>query len=315
MRMSFFGFGASALVVAACGGGPEPRLVDTLPNDADGGSGGASSVLGSATVATDGGGIFRESGCTAEATNFVYVLSSSEVLYRFAPDRRVFQEIGPLGCQTSMEPNSMAVDRNAVAWVNYFDSSLSRGALYRVSTADGSCLGLAASLSGDWAQVGMGYSVDGPGSTTETLYVASTNGGVLGYLDASGQVQPLGSFTGSLAGKSAELTGTGDGRLFGFFRTTPVEIAQVYESSGGATATTEHALSTVETPSDWAFSFWGGKFYLYTWASGQASTNVNAYDPTSGAVDPSYMTDIGFDIIGAGVSTCAPTSTQPRSAE
>src|SRR5580658_5928878 len=65
MRMSFFGFGASALVVAACGGGPEPRLVDTLPNDADGGSGGASSVLGSATVATDGGGIFRESGCTA----------------------------------------------------------------------------------------------------------------------------------------------------------------------------------------------------------------------------------------------------------
>jgi hypothetical protein len=32
---------------------------------------------------------------------------------------------------------------------------------------------------------------------------------------------------------------------------------------------------------------------------------VTDYDPSTGKVDTTYMTGIGFDIVGAGVSTCA----------
>ena len=60
-----------------------------------------------------------------------------------------------------------------------------------------------------------------------------------------------------------------------------------------------------QTPLDWAFSFWGGHFYLYT--SQQMGTTVTDYDPSSGSINPSFMPNIGFDIVGAGVSTCAPT--------
>jgi hypothetical protein len=302
MRSLILLLAASAV---ACSGGN--NLFPDTTGDIDGGG---HATFRASIGGGSGGAAAAGSGCTVEATNFAYVLSSANVLYSFAPDKKAFKEIGPLGCNTTMQPNSMAIDRNAVAWVNYMDQPSGVGALYKVSTTDGSCIGRVASLTGAWFQVGMGYSVAGPGATTETLYVASTNTGMLGSVDAAGNIHGIGTFGGNLAGQSAELTGTGDGRLFGFFTTSPVIVVQVDKASG--TAASPQALGAVETPNDWAFSFWGGKFYLYTWAPGQASTNVNEYDPTSGAVDPSYMRDIGFDIVGAGVSTCAPTFPAPQ---
>ena len=32
------------------------------------------------------------------------------------------------------------------------------------------------------------------------------------------------------------------------------------------------------------------------------------YSPTAGTTDTAYMTNIGFRIVGAGVSTCAPVT-------
>ena len=69
-------------------------------------------------------------------------------------------------------------------------------------------------------------------------------------------------------------------------------------------------LAAVETPSAWAFSFWGGDFYLYTapdpLLEPDRTTNVTRYRPSDGSVDAAYMVNIGFRIAGAGVSTCAP---------
>jgi hypothetical protein len=64
-------------------------------------------------------------------------------------------------------------------------------------------------------------------------------------------------------------------------------------------------MTGLQVPTDWAFSFWGGHFYLYT--SQGAGTTVTDYNPNSGSVDLNFMPNIGFDIVGAGVSTCAPT--------
>jgi hypothetical protein len=214
----------------------------------------------------------------------------------------------------------MAIDRNANAYVNYVNTGLggdTAGALYKVSTNDASCSSAPVlNLSQGWFRIGMGYSTDGANTTNETLYIAATSGtgggsnaGLATVNLSANQVTPMGSFTGQLSGQNAELTGTGNARLFGFFTTTPVQIAEVDKSS--AATSNVKQLAGVETPAFWAFSFWGGKFYLYTCPdatfNSQRTSNVTEYDPQTNAVDTSYMTNVGFRIVGAGVSTCAPT--------
>jgi hypothetical protein len=282
------------------------------------GSGSSSGSFGSSSGGsdTDGG-----DGCSGQAADFVYVLSAENDLYSFAPDEKLFTKIGPLTCQTSMQPNSMAVDRNAVAYVNYVQSDPTTGAdtagaIFQVSTQDASCSsGQIMSLPNGWYRVGMGYSSNNAGSSAETLYVAgvgdtvSGGGTGLGLVDfGKNTVGPIGPFTGTLAGQNAELTGTGDGRLFGFFTTSPVRVAQIDKTNGSTQAPV--TMTGVQTPNDWAFSFWGGHFYLYT-SQGQGTGNgsdVTDYDPTTGSVNTTFMTGIGFDIVGAGVSTCAPVT-------
>jgi hypothetical protein len=299
-----------------------------------GGSGGSSS--GGSRAPVDGGGFgsFGDAavsppaneGCSGAATNFVYVLSIENDLYRFAPRAKLFSKIGRLGCRTTLTPNSMAVDHNAVAWVNYYDPSGSSqsGVLFRVSTADASCeASPAMTLPPTFFHVGMGFSTDFANPASETLYLAADNQGqnnrYLGKVAATGAVTSLALFspTQTYQTLDAELTGTGDGRLFAFFISLMPGVPgqPMYPSVGLVDKTTAAVQSPatmtgVKQPLDWAFSFWGGHFYLYT-SQGPGSGNgsdVTDYDPASGAVDSSYMTGIGFDIVGAGVSTCAPTT-------
>jgi hypothetical protein len=283
-------------------------------NGGGSGSGGGSSGASSSGTFGDGGGNSSNSSggsdCTGQAADYVYVLSAENDLYSFAPDKKVFTKIGPLGCTTSLSPNSMAVDRSATAYVNYVADDDSTGQIFQVSTTDASCTGPLMTMPSGWQRVGMGYSTNNAGSTAETLYVAGVGGGVgLGLVDFGIKtVGPIGPFTGSLAGQNAELTGTGDGRLYGFFTTAPVEVAEITKTNGSTQ--TPVPMTGVKVPNDWAFSFWGGHFYLYT-SQGQGTgngSNVTDYDPVGGTVNTTFMTAIGFDIVGAGVSTCAPTT-------
>lgn len=309
-----------AALVAACGNAnPTPFRL--------GGDAGVDDVQ---QVVTDGGARdiapipIRDAGPSSncsEAAQLVYVLSDRNELYSFRPNLRMFTRIGVLRCPTDMAPNSMAIDRNAVAWVNYVASGLGdeAGAIYRVNTTDASCTAAPAiNLPNGWFRLGMGFSTASADDTTETLFVTSTGDPFgaaslgLGRIDSTtNRLATVGPFTGSLRGASAELTGTGDGRLFGFFTTTPVQVAEINKTSGAIVDM--HPLPRVETPQAWAFSFWGGDFYLYTAPSALLgrTTNVTRYRPSDGSVDPAYMTDIGFRIVGAGVSTCAPIAPPP----
>ena len=285
------------------------------------GVGGANfTVTGVGGTSATGGG----NDCT-DAAKLIYVLSSDNELYSFNPLQKDFQKIGALGCNTSMSPNSMAVDRDAVAYVNYVESDPvlggdTAGSVFKVSTTDASCKPTPIKLISGWFRLGMGFSSDAAMGASEKLFVTGTGdvGGNtspgLGRIDlTTNSLVTLGQFTGKLAGQSAELTGTGDARLFGFFTTTPVEVAEINKGDQGGQAGTilnSKPLPKVETPAAWAFSFWGGDFYLYT-APDSASnpgrtTNVSRYRPSDGTTDPAYMTNIGFTIVGAGVSTCAP---------
>ncbi len=128
----------------------------------------------------------------------------------------------------------------------------------------------------------------------------------LGKIDLSTfTLSPIAQFSGDqkLVGQSAELTGTGDARLFGFFTTNPIRVAQIGKTGAKIT---DWPISSVPTPSAWAFSFWGGAFYLYTSADGMTNSTVTRFDPTTQQVDTSYVLTAPTVIDGAGVSTCAP---------
>ncbi|MCC6523644.1 MAG: hypothetical protein IT373_13395 [Polyangiaceae bacterium] len=297
----------AALGSGACSAGGDSRFGNDTGAGANGTGGGGGAIFTNTGGSGTGGGA---TGCSEQA-KLIYVLSDANDLYSFNPPAKQFQLIGQLGCNTAMAPNSMAVDRDAVAWVNYVETDPlfgdSAGAVFKVSTANASCEPTAAvNLPSGWFRMGMGFSTNGAESTDETLFVAGIGdlGGGTGLGSIQGSsLSNIGPFGSPLTGQNAELTGTGDGRLFGFFTTTPVQVAEIDKTDGGILSS--HALPTVPTPTAWAFSFWGGDFYLYTATDGTMS-NVTRYRPSDQSVDTSYMTNIGFRIVGAGVSTCAP---------
>lgn len=262
-----------------------------------GGSTGGGGTSGGAGVGGTGGA----AGCSA-ATQLVYVFTTANEIWSFDPPNKKFTKVATPDCPPG-SANSMAIDRDLVAWLNYI------GGIYRfdLKTKKG-CQASGINLPSGYSQVGMGFSTDAVGSTSETLYIDGIGGGGLAKVDlAAKSVIKLGNFANdpNLSGESAELTGTGDARLFGYFTTSPnVRVAELDKSNGNVLSDFE--LKGVSPPSDWAFSFWGGDFYLY--ASDGGNSHVVHYDPIKKTVDSAYVPDTGMTIIGAGVSTCAPTT-------
>ncbi len=290
------------IVCAACGGHPTQ-----FGNDGGGNDGspfvndGAVTFNDSGPPPGDGG-----SGCS-DAAKLVYVISTDNVLRSFDPATLQFVTIGTLNCPGNFSsPNSMAVSRDAVAYVNMSD-----GTLWKVSTQDASCQATTYQLGQLSRRIrGMGFSSDVANGTAETLYTCTANdstfsgGGLAKIALPSYALSLVGDYTSGLAGDECELTGTGAAQLFGFFATiSPPKLAQIDKTSGATPSPI--ALTGVNTTSAYAFSFWGGDFWFYTQGNGLGST-VTHYKY---ATDKSYSTavaDTGFVIVGAGVSTCAP---------
>jgi hypothetical protein len=199
----------------------------------------------------------------------------------------------------------MAVERAGNAWVNYSD-----GKLYEASTTDASCK--ATPFKADQFNIhlfGMGFATNGARTTDETLYVCDLAGTGVAKLDlATFQLDFLGGYGGALSGYGCELTGTGDGRLFGFFTTSPASLAEL--GTAPVAATGNVSLTGVTTGDAWAFSFWGGDFYLYSaipYDGNHPYSDVWRYRPSDGSITE-VMSNVGLRIVGAGVSTCAPTT-------
>lgn len=257
-----------------------------------------------------------DDGCSDEA-RLVYVLSLEGDLYSFAPADKKFTKVGPLSCPeiSGLTPISMAVGRDAIAWVNMRDTSnpfdlTPTGTLFKVDVKTGKCKPSA--VKGNIG--GMGFSVDAPSKTDETLYIVGgpnfTSSGLARVDLAAQKIVTVGKLPNFGQPTDLELTGTGDGKLYALLVAQPMGLSEVNKTSAQFAKATD--LSKVEEPQSpmFAFSFWGGDFYIYT-ATDTAptkTTNVTRYRPSDGSVDTTYMTNIGFHIVGAGVSTCAPTS-------
>lgn len=254
--------------------------------------------------------VFR-SDCPDAESLLVYVISDDYQLQSFNPDNGQFRTIGRITCpaQSGETPFSMAVDRKGTAYILFTDEKI-----YRVSTATAACIDTSyVPRQQNFARFGMGFATNSVGPT-ETLYVS-------GDPDNVGNGQPTGApglasldpstFKLTFVGvdsrlQSAELTGTGDGRLFAFYRDqtddTTSNIGEVRIDNGKIQG--ERHFATVDQGRGWAFAFWGGDFYMFHAPGG--TTTVTRWRPTDNSVATIATAPPGVRIVGAGVSTCAP---------
>ncbi len=290
------------LLILGCGTTSVTRFDDG--GKGEGGGSDASDPHGDASFSTDAA---AADDCS-DAAKLVYLFTDSANLYSFDPPNKKLTSLGQLSCPSSSSPNSMAVARDGSAYVNYAD-----GSIFKVDIKSLSCSSTAFKASG-WTTMGMGFSTNGTASKDETLYVAK----IVSTLGSSSELarvvlptmklETINTFSSTaFGGLSPELTGTGDGRLYGFFVDfvlgSAAKLAEVDKTN--ASALSNVTLSQITSVGAWAFSFWGGDFYLY-YASGVASSKVGRYRPSDKTfVD--YMTT-NVRIVGAGVSTCAPVT-------
>lgn len=229
----------------------------------------------------------------ADSVKQIFVLATDKALYRFYPDKLSFVRVGQVACPTSAGTFSMAIDRRGTAWVEYTD-----GRLFAVDTNNASCrvTSFRPGQTG-FETFGMGYSLNDDPSH-ETLYVAGVG---LAALDT--KTFDL-TFLGSLTYGRTELTGL-DKKLFAFSVSSGV-IAGLNKTNGETEVT--YRTSAVAERAAFAFAQWGGDFWVFT---GDQHSKVTQYSPTE---DKSTVAveDTGMLIVGAGSSTCAPTTKAPK---
>lgn len=259
--------------------------------------------------------------CTDEANKKVFVLvtdldSATRVshLMRFDPEALTYTDIGVVDCALDGDfLRSMAVDRNGTAWV-----STNRGALFTVDTNTASCR--ATGMETGQEQVrnfGMGFATIGD-TSAEQLFITAEGGW---WMDGIAYRRLLtidrSTLTLHLVGEleaptpaNMELTGTGDGRLFGMvldvrnLRNIIVSIEQLDPDTGSTLA---RQVVPFDPKSGFAFAQWGGHFWLFS-AAPDGSARVAEYDFAADAVVQTVDTPLTVTgtIVGAGVSTCAP---------
>ncbi len=277
----------------------------------------------------DVGGVASESGesgnvdeCPCEnVDDGIYVLHSTTPasVWFYDPPANDFTQVGMLGCPAPLgaTANSMAIDREGYAWINYYQLGLdNQGFIYRASLEDlGSCFDQGYTSDGDWFLLGMGYSVDVPDGSCDTLYLYKSDqyinnpnfvgGSELARWDeAASQLDVIGDADYPVA----ELSGTGDARLFGFatLEGGDTVLVELDKQDGSELASTP--LVGLEITNAFAFAFWGGDVYFFTETfSGSGSSKVTRldYDGTDGGGLDVVNADTGLHITGAGVSTCA----------
>lgn len=244
--------------------------------------------------------------CEVNGVELIYVVDSTNNLLSFDPQKLPgdpFKLVGTLSCDSAGSPFSMAVDRAGVAWVLY-----QSGKIYRVSILDAHCSpnGYAPGARGA-RTFGMGFVTDGPKATTEKLFVSADDSSqILARLDTSKTPPdwiPIGPITAKQT-RNPELTGTGEGKLFGYFPELGGGFVQeVDRTTGKALGSRMNLVANLDDIQAWAFAHWGGVFYIFTTAGG----NSAVYSIRRKTGEHALVRDhLPYRIVGAGVSTCAP---------
>jgi hypothetical protein len=289
----------NASSTSGSGGGTMALASSNTASSTSGGGGG----IGSGGSFTTGGGSGGSNGDCPDEVRNIYMIGDDGVLYTFDPSKLMVSALGAINCPPPANPGpvpakplSMAVDRQGIAWVLFDD-----GNIYHVDVKTVVCTasGYVPNQMG-FLTFGMGFVSDSPGSQSETLYVADYLGYGLCTIDTKTlKLSIVGSY-GAMPG-AGELTGTGDAKLYGFFA-TGVDIDELDKSTSKILSSTMPPNVSIGT--SWAFAFWGGDFWLFTNPNG--TSQITQYKPANGTATV-VKSNLPSNIVGAGVSTCAPT--------
>jgi hypothetical protein len=238
-----------------------------------------------------------EDDCVVTADGIYALARDGRELYLFDPGAQDFTYLGDLDCSAFGSPNSMGVGRDGVGYVRWSDDTV-----YEVDLTTLACQPSGyRPRSTSFGAFGMGYATDTAGTWRDKLYIA--NADTLARLDTSTwQLQTVGPMP-----SQSELTGNAAGELWAFFPLErPAAIARLSKSTGQP----EQILSLPNFPAPqdidaFAFAQWGGDFYLFVRTYGVGSS-TDILRVTAAGTMTTVASRIGVDIIGAGVSTCAP---------
>jgi hypothetical protein len=266
-----------------------------------------------------------ESGCAngqcvtdcAIGAELIYVVDVENTLLSFDPRTSAFARVGRLDCPAGptwprfgdgpATPFSMAVDRQAQAWVLF-----SSGEIFWVDTATANCRRSPFPPgSGGFELFGMAFVSDGADTQSETLHVVggpvdAIERGRLGTVDArASDVTYVAMLPAHDYG--AELTGNGNGELWAYWPGPNSSVARIDKFD--AFVEQEWPLPALRgQPAGWAFAHWGGQYFVFISESdgaGGVSSRVLRFDPVTGRTVVA-VEETGRRIVGAGVSTCAP---------
>ena len=244
---------------------------------------------------------FVNDACRQATTQLIYTVDQDGTFCSFDPTALTFSVIGKLSCPSLGSPFSMGVDQNAVAWVLY-----DTGEIFQVDTSNAACSSTSYAAGQDGLLTfGMSFMTNAT-TGADTLYVAGAS-----LMGASATTLATIAFpslalspVGSVALGWPELTGTGDGQLWGYFpsslsTTGSSLLAQLDPASGAQLATIPLPQLNSVGDQNFALKFYGGAFWLFL------GTSVYEIQRATGAFS-TPLPNSGHAVVGAGDSTCVP---------
>jgi hypothetical protein len=258
--------------------------------------------------------------CDPRAANLIYVVDSDYRLLSFDPrdNKNEFKVIGELKCPAAASwpqwgdpvatPFSMSIDRKPTAWVLY-----TSGEIFHVDTTNAMCKASTFQKGQAGFQLfGMGFVSDEPMGDSDTLFISGGAaddlvGGNLGKVDPTTlKVSSIGPLAMGIE-NSPELSGTGGAELYGYFPGTNRSMVARIDQKDGKHLKEWMLPGLGRRVTAWAFAHWGGRFYIFvsTDSGGMDVSTVKLFDPRDGSIKD-LLTNTGYRVVGAGVSTCAP---------
>ena len=232
----------------------------------------------------------------------IYTITTGRRLYAFDPRTKHFALRGTIDCPdvTHASPFSMAVARNGVAHVLFDD-----GGIREVSLNDAACAATSFRRHQlpEFERFGMSYARH---EGRDALFVIATpNAGRSALARVSGFPGPLkrlGTITLNDGPSLIELSGAPDG-LWGFltYNDRIGRLAKIDRKNG--TLKRSVPLDVGRGADGLALAWFGGAFYIFTHVR---ATTVTRYEPGSGT--SREVATFGERVVGAGASTCVPTS-------
>ncbi len=291
------------------------ETTDVLPADTSTGSDEPDDDGGLVLDVAPGGGDDTDDGpCPCVGTGEgIYLLTDDMQMWTFDPDSLEFEHLGAIECPSEGEFQALAIDRQGHAMLSYVLWTPASIVIetYSLALDDlSSCEPIDVGVPAERLLGGMGYANASATDNCDELYVYafdalddSAGAGVVARIDAEDGWAEL----GAIPYEQAMLTGTADGRLFGFVGDTEqasfvgidIDDAQIIEPQ---------VLPDLNAVNGLGFAFWGGDVWFFTDSAEHDTSKVTRldHDQSDGGGTTVVVDETPVRFVGAGVSTCVP---------